>query len=65
MGIGASVGKVNLLTSRIAFNRRLSSLHVPLQSLFLGGNVRVAFSHSNKLGTSSRKKKKKKKKKKN
>lgn len=52
MGIGTSVGKVNLVTSRIASNLRLSSVHVPLQSLFLGGDVRVAFSHSNKLGTS-------------
>lgn len=52
MGIGTSGSKVNLVTSRIASNLRLSSVHVPLQSLFLGGNVRVAFSHSNKLGTS-------------
>lgn len=52
MGIGTSGGKVNLVTSRIASNLRLSSVHVPLQSLFLGGNVRVAFSHANKLGTS-------------
>lgn len=47
MGIGTSVGKVNLVTSRIASNLRLSSM----QSFFLG-IVRVAFSHSNKLGTS-------------
>lgn len=51
MGIGTSGGNVNLVTSRIASNLRLSTVHVPLQSLFLGGNVRVAFSHSNKLGT--------------
>lgn len=51
-GIGISGGKVNLVTSRLSSNLRLSSVHVPLQFLFFGGNVRVAFSHSNKLGTS-------------
>lgn len=52
VGISASGGKVNPMVSRLFSNLESLLGACALWSLFLGGNVRVAFSHSNKLGTS-------------